>query len=245
MFVALMYHLVDESIADPVSISPRAFAEQMRLLRDEGYHALSAAEAAAIAQGTMAPSPEKTASSRAVFITFDDGYANNVEVALPLLAENGLRATLFVITAAMGQLNRWNPKACYDVRHASSDELRTWLAHGGDIGGHSHEHLCMARLHEEEIRSTLETNKRILTESLACSPLAFAYPYGVFTPAVRQQVAQHYALAFSDSAGVWSPVADCYAINRIGVRPEWSLSEFRRRLEVTALLAARAPASRS
>ena len=233
MFVTLMYHMVDDTIEDAITVSRKTFAEQMQLLQDEGYHALTIQEAIAIAQGKL------TALPRTVLITFDDGYRDNVAHALPILAQHGLRATLFVISAYIGQRNRWNPKACYDTWHLDWAGLRTWLAAGCDIGGHSHEHLCMTRLNEEELRHTVRVNQEVLQSGLGCTLAGFSYPYGTYSAQVKRVVAEAYAIAFSDTAGSWSPTADRYAINRIGVRPEWEIKEFRKRIEVMGKLAAR------
>lgn len=233
MFVTLMYHIVDDAIADAIAVSRAAFAAQMAWLRAEGYHALTVAEAAAIAQGAQAAPP------RAVLITFDDGYVDNVTTALPILAHHELRATLFVISACIGLRNRWNPKACYDAWHLDWAGLRAWLAAGGDIGGHSHEHLCMTRLAADELAAAVRVNKEVLEEGLGRTLVGFSYPYGVYNAAVKEAVRAHYAIAFSDTAGVWPPAADPWAINRIGVRPEWSLEEFGKRVAVMGRLALR------
>jgi len=239
MFVTLMYHLVDDAIDDSIAVPRQAFAAQMQWLQDAGYQALTIAEAAAIAQGAAPPSP------RAVLITFDDGYVDNVTHALPILVQHGLRATLFVISAYIGQRNRWNPKACYDAWHLDWGGLRAWLEAGGDIGGHSHEHLCMTRLDAEELRAAVTVNKALLEDGLGRELVGFSYPYGVYNGAVKRAVQEQYLLAFTDTAGSWSPSADRYAINRIGVRPEWTLQEFGKRVEVMGKLAARGDGTKS
>jgi|CXWL01.1.fsa_nt_gi peptidoglycan/xylan/chitin deacetylase (PgdA/CDA1 family) len=238
MFATLMYHIVDDEIADPIAVSRQAFAEQMDFLKTEGYHTLSLDEACALARG------ERPAVPRSVLITFDDGYHDNVEHALPVLVRSGLTATLFVISAHIGQSNRWNPKACYDTRHLGWDGLRAWLAAGNEIGGHSHEHLCMVRLHETELRAAVRVNKEILEAGLDRALIGFSYPYGRFDERVRRVVAEHYQIAFSDSTGTWWPAADRYAINRIAVRPEWRLGEFAAHVERATALAFRKAAVR-
>jgi len=238
MFVTLMYHLVNDEISDSIAVSRRAFEEQMRCLHDEGYHCLTIDEASAAAQ-SISPAPPCS-----VLITFDDGYADNVEHALPILTRYGLRATLFVISATIGQRNRWNPKACYDTWHLDWKGLRTWLAAGCDSGGHTHEHLCMTRLSEDEVRHTVRVNKEILEHGLGRTLVGFSYPYGMYNALAQRVVAESYSIAFSDTAGVWSPAADRYAINRIGVRPEWGVKEFRKRIELTARLAEQGVARR-
>lgn len=232
MFVTLMYHLVDDTIEDSIALSRRAFGEQMQFLQNEGYRSLTIEEASAIAQNAV-PAPP-----RAVLITFDDGYNDNVTHALPILARHGLCATNFVISAYIGRTNRWNPKACYDAYHLDWAGLRTWLAAGCDIGGHSHEHLCLTRLSEAEVRQAVRTNKELLEGELGRQLVAFSYPYGMYNALAKQIVAEAYAIAFSDTAGTWSPGTDRHAINRIGVRPEWHIQEFARRLAGAARWAA-------
>lgn len=55
---------------------------------------------------------------RSLCITFDDGYANNAEVALPLLSERGLKATFFVATGFIDGGAMWNDLVIESVREA-------------------------------------------------------------------------------------------------------------------------------
>ncbi len=60
---------------------------------------------------------EGTLPSRALAITFDDGYADNAEVALPLLRKHGLPATFFVATGFLdGAGCMWNDRLIESVR---------------------------------------------------------------------------------------------------------------------------------
>ncbi|MDX1412697.1 MAG: polysaccharide deacetylase family protein [Candidatus Promineifilaceae bacterium] len=230
MFVTLMYHLIDGSIRASTAISEKAFDEQISLLRNIGYQFLSLSQAQEIVAGKIEAPPQ------GILITFDDGYADNITAALPVLMRYGVPAALFVISAYVGQSNRWNPKACYDSDHASWDELRIWLNGGCEIGGHSHDHLCMTRLNENEIRHSVQLNKDLLEDKLGIELTAFSYPYGLYNAAIRQIVSESFQLAFSDTAGSWVPWNDRYAINRLGVRPEWSIKEFQKRIDALGYL---------
>jgi peptidoglycan/xylan/chitin deacetylase (PgdA/CDA1 family) len=232
MFVTLGYHLINRAISDKIAISEEAFEDQLRYLQNAGYTTLTLEQAIAIAHG------KKEAAPRSVLLTFDDGYADNAQVALPRLLAYGMCATLFVISAYVGQSNRWNPKACYDVNHMTWHELRLWRESGCDIGGHSHRHLCMTRLTPDELEETVRVNKEQLEEMLHMPMRAFAYPYGMFNSLVRQAVARRYEVAFAVDAGSWEPQQDRYAINRLTVHPKWNLQEFARQLEKHAALAA-------
>ena len=61
--------------------------------------------------------------ARALTITFDDGYADNHDVALPILQENGLTATFFVSTGFMSGGRMWNDTLIEAVRSAKGDSL--------------------------------------------------------------------------------------------------------------------------
>jgi peptidoglycan/xylan/chitin deacetylase (PgdA/CDA1 family) len=164
-------------------------------------------------------------------LTFDDGYADNVHVALPILQAYGMHAILFVISDYVGRSNRWNPKACYDVNHLTWDELHLWHTGGCDLGGHSHAHFCLTRLHTNELQEDVLINKRVLEAKLRIPIRAFAYPYGCFYQAVQEIVRQHYEIAFAVDDGGWNARTQRYAINRLTVSPGWSIEEFARQLD--------------
>jgi peptidoglycan/xylan/chitin deacetylase (PgdA/CDA1 family) len=88
--VILMYHSISRGRPDPwdLCVGPDLFAEQLRLLRDRFQVVSLAALGEALAAGKSL--------SRAVVITFDDGYRDNLLVAKPLLEQAGLPAVVFV-----------------------------------------------------------------------------------------------------------------------------------------------------
>jgi len=225
MFATLVYHLINRTIDDKNAISEEAFENQLRYLHEHGYTVLSLTEAIDILDG------KKQAPPRPVLLTFDDGYVDNLYVAVPFLQAYGMTATLFVISAYVGNTNRWNPKACYDVKHLSWHELRHWLAAGCDIGGHTHTHFCMTRFSASEMEDAVSVNKSILEEHLSIKLRAFSYPYGAYNQLAQETVSQHYELAFAVDNGGMDARANRYALHRLTVSPKWNSEEFARRLE--------------
>lgn len=61
--------------------------------------------------------------ARALSITFDDGYADNAEVAAPILESLGLTATFFVTTGFLQGGCMWNDRVIEAVRSSATDEL--------------------------------------------------------------------------------------------------------------------------
>ncbi len=90
--VILIYHRVTEVPSDPLllCVSPGRFAEQLDVLREQCRPVSLRGLADAVRSGSV---PE-----RGVVITFDDGYADNLLHARPLLEQREMPATVFVTT---------------------------------------------------------------------------------------------------------------------------------------------------
>lgn len=94
--VVLMYHRVSEGHSDPwaLSVAPRHFNEHMRILRQSGELLTLPDLATRVARGDDL--------QRALVVTFDDGYADNVRAALPILQSYQIPATVFIATGYIG-----------------------------------------------------------------------------------------------------------------------------------------------
>ena len=66
---------------------------------------------------------EGTLPARAAAITFDDGYADNCLVALPILQRHGITATFFIATGFLDGGSMWNDRIIAAVRGCSRPEL--------------------------------------------------------------------------------------------------------------------------
>lgn len=64
-----------------------------------------------------------TLPPRSLAITFDDGYADNHAVALPLLRKHGLTATFFIATGFLDGGRMWNDTLIEAVRRTRRDRL--------------------------------------------------------------------------------------------------------------------------
>ncbi len=60
---------------------------------------------------------------RAACVTFDDGYADNAEIALPILQKHGIPATFFVATGFLNGGRMWNDTVIELIRRAPGDIL--------------------------------------------------------------------------------------------------------------------------
>lgn len=64
-----------------------------------------------------------TLPARAACITFDDGYADNHDLALPILVRHGLTATFFIATGFLDGGRMWNDTVVEAVRGCLRDRL--------------------------------------------------------------------------------------------------------------------------
>ena len=225
MFVTLLYHAINRKDTTKAAIPEDMFEAQLSVLCKEGYSVIS------LTQAINNIESKQKASQPAVLLTFDDGFADNVLTALPRLRAFDMSATLFMVSALIGQKYPWNPQANDNIRHLTWNELQLWLEAGCDIGGHTHNHLHMTHLSADEMLDEVLCNKQILEEKLHLRLRAFSYPYGEHNKLARDVVSKHYDLAFSVHRGDWNPAIDRYTINRLEVKPDWTIEEFAQQLE--------------
>jgi peptidoglycan/xylan/chitin deacetylase (PgdA/CDA1 family) len=200
----LGYHSISDERRDGTlrwSVSPGDFDEQMALLRQRGCSPLTVSGYADLLRRKVALPP------RPVLVTFDDGYADLVTTALPILRRYGIAATGYVITSRVG------------VRPSLHwDEIRELRAAGIEIGSHSHTHRPLDCLRADLPRET-GLSRRILEDRLGDAVLSFAYPYGYHSTAVRRAVRQ---AGFTSACAVKNafshPGDDPFAIARVLVQ---------------------------
>jgi peptidoglycan/xylan/chitin deacetylase (PgdA/CDA1 family) len=148
-----------------------AFIWQMFLLRLMGYQGLSMSAAMPYLRG------EK--KGRVAAITFDDGYVDTLENALPVLQKYGFSATCYFISQRTGQYNDWDD-AALNVRKAlmSDDQIRAWSTAGMEVGAHSRTHPRLTNCHERELQDEIVGCKADLEAVIGSSITQFCYPYG-------------------------------------------------------------------
>ncbi len=225
----LTYHRVnDDHPRDRLSVTATAFAAQLDELAAGGHTVLPLEDALGALRGRGA------LPSRAVSITFDDGYADNREVALPLLERHRYSATFFVATAFMGtglRLDRY--RGCCDRdRMLGWDEVRELAARGHTIGGHGRHHRELGRATPPELHEELTGCADDIQRETGTRPRLFCYPRGSESPQVRKATAAAgYAAACTVKPGPNASGVDPFGLFRTEVAGHDELADFRFKLE--------------
>lgn len=97
----LLYHRITEIDFDPqlLCVVPQNFNEHLQILK-HSYNPISLQE---LSRNLL----EGQVPHRAVVITYDDGYADSLYQAKPLLEQHGIPATVFVSTGSIGQFQEF------------------------------------------------------------------------------------------------------------------------------------------
>jgi len=84
-------------------------------------------------------------------LTFDDGYENNLQYALPILERFGFSATVFVIAGRLGQEDNWQHR--FEPRPwmklLGVEGVRELSARGMEVGAHGMMHRTLSRMEAE------------------------------------------------------------------------------------------------
>jgi peptidoglycan/xylan/chitin deacetylase (PgdA/CDA1 family)/glycosyltransferase involved in cell wall biosynthesis len=170
----LMYHgFGDGEKASRFVISRRSFARQMRVLALLRYRPIT------FEQLTQRLRECRLPPRRALVITIDDGYRDNLEVAHPVLARHDFPATLFLVSQKLGIGNDWDGEPPLGERPTLSvEQARQLRAAGHEIGAHTRNHCSLTDADDATQREEIAGCKRELEEALGAPVTTFAYPYG-------------------------------------------------------------------
>jgi peptidoglycan/xylan/chitin deacetylase (PgdA/CDA1 family) len=200
--VVLGYHGVASSrLRDDLSllqVSPSRFRRQLELLLAAGFSFVTLEELARRADGG-APEPGLAA------VTFDDGMRNNHSIALPILSEYGIHATVYVTIGFMGGVSPW-VGAGGDGAMLDEPELRELAAAGWEIGAHTMTHPDMSTLDYDACLGEIVDSRDALERMTGASVRTFAYPFGRYGPAAVAAARDAGMIAaVTTGSGTWRP----------------------------------------
>jgi peptidoglycan/xylan/chitin deacetylase (PgdA/CDA1 family) len=215
-----MYHGVNER-GDFFSVSPSVFERQLRYLRAK-VDIISLAQLLEHLAG-------KPLERDAVALTFDDGYADFRDEAMPILERFKASATVFALAGPVDRKELGNDAPL--LAPAESAALACELV---TLGSHGLTHKKISRMPRAEMLHELKGSR----EALASAGRAlefFAYPKGSYNEEAKRLAKEAgYAAAFSAVATSVPKDVDRYAIPRIQIDRATSISEFKAKLTPAA-----------
>jgi peptidoglycan/xylan/chitin deacetylase (PgdA/CDA1 family) len=219
----LMYHAFGErDEGDRYVVSRRAFARQLALLRLLGYRGIRFEDfVEGLRESRLPP-------RREVVITIDDGYLDNLEIALPLLRRHHFPATVFLVTGRMGGVNDWTADGVLSRRPLLSwAQARQLDAAGVQLGAHTRTHPSLPAQSDEALMAEVAGSRSDLKADLGAPASTFAYPYGELD---ERAVAAVAGAGFDGACTVEPRLAgldeDRLRVPRIEVRSTESLARF-------------------
>ena len=182
--MVLFYHRVADSYPNAWTISRQRFARQINWLESRFELISLAAAQQRIRQGHN--------ERPAVCITFDDGYAENCDFALPLLIRKRIPCTYFVATDYVLHARPFphDLSGGQPLPPNSPDQLRAMARDGIEIGAHTRTHADLETIQDPEVLRDEIVAARDELQVLLGQPIHyFAFPYGQLrqlTPAALQ-----------------------------------------------------------
>lgn len=212
----LMYHSISRYATGRFkrfTVSPSSFADQVAYMQRNDYTSLTVTQFVhACAQGETLP-------ERPVILTFDDGFADFYDEALPVLKRHRFVATVYVTSGFVNGTSRWLRREGETARAMLTwDQLKEVIACGNECGAHSHSHPQLDTLSPQAAKMEIIQSKLLLEHHLGQQVASFAYPFGYYNANVKQQVKEAgYTSACAVRHALSDVTGDPFALARLMV----------------------------
>jgi len=203
----LMYHVTeappDGAPFPELWVAQDRFAEQMQMLEDAGYTAITMRDAEDYWAG------KRRVPRKPVVLTFDDGYRSHVDVARPELEKRGWPGVLYLEVAAMKK------EGAEGISRAGVREL---VDAGWELGAHTMTHPDLTTLDAAALTEEVAGSRKLLRERFGVAIDAFCYPAGKYDDSVIAAVDDAgYASATTVEEGLAGPGDEPFTRHRIRV----------------------------
>jgi peptidoglycan/xylan/chitin deacetylase (PgdA/CDA1 family) len=209
----ICYHCVKDeanSYLRPTKIAD--FENQMHFLSKK-YNPMSLEKMVQCIQDGM------SLPSKAIAVTFDDGYQDNYENAYPILKKYNMPATVFLTTGFIGtgEIPVWE-KGYYTAEKTlmlSWKQVQEMSNDGISFGSHTLTHPFLTRIPRKQVKMEIHQSKDIIEQRIGKPVATFSYPGGDFNSDVKGIVKEAgYSAAVSTIAGYNKPYDDVHALKR-------------------------------
>ena len=230
----LMYHSISQPHSNgahpyfETTTSPRAFAKQMKFLRDNGYRTIRLNEAVKYVESG------EQLSKPSVVLTFDDGFQDFSTHAFPILHKYGFTTTVFLPTEYISDEQRQFNNRDY----LTWTEVRELHRAGVTFGSHTVTHPQLKFLKTGEVEQEVRCSKQTIEDQLGHPVDSFSYPFAfpetdrAFKRKLRNLLAaQGYRNGVSSIIGTFGAGDDEFFLPRLPVNSWDDFRLFRAKLE--------------
>lgn len=213
----LMYHSIATEAGNILRVPKEKFDEQMKWLVDNGYSTITLDEA------YTAVSEKEEIPEKSVVITFDDGYIDNYQNALPILQKYNLTGTVFMIT------DRIDDEA---NGYLTASQLKEMDSSAIKVESHTVDHEDLDSLSFDKQLEELKNSKQTLEELLNKEINFIAYPTGKYNDdTIKAAKEAGYKMCFKMNGGQGTIEDNLYEFPRFFVGED--MDEFKERIEGT------------
>jgi peptidoglycan/xylan/chitin deacetylase (PgdA/CDA1 family) len=204
----MMYHSIAPVDHDPnaLCVSPDRFAQQLAALRAIGLRGVGV--------GELLAARRRGRGRNLVGLTFDDGYADFLTTACPILADHGCTGTVFVLSGRPGGTNAWDPEPQLDL--LTTAQIGEIERLGMEVGSHGRLHQRLTTLDPTELETEIAGSRDELADVLGQAPAGFCYPYGAVDGAVQRAVID---AGYTYACAVKIATPSTFALRRFFVGP--------------------------
>ena len=154
----------------------------MWLMAKLGYRTISMDELADGVESGRLP-------CRRFVVSFDDGYADFYEHALPILERHDFTAIVYLVASRVGEVDRWDEGLGFPLKPLLSwDQIRSMAGRGIEFGSHTCSHARLTTLDDGRLRDEIALSRTMLEEGLQRPVRHFCYPYGAHDAQVIEAV---------------------------------------------------------
>lgn len=211
----LEYHKINDWSDDEYTVKKADFAAQMDELRAQGYETIS------ILDFLRAKKGKQELPKKAIIITADDGYKDNLTDMLPILEERGMKATVFMVTNDIGLPG-----------YLTWDDLKEMQGRNIEIGSHTANHLALTSMPPAEAEDEVKKSKLLMEWNGLKTIFTLSYPNGKYADYMPDMLRRNeYLAAVTGDPGLNTFGTNPYLLQRVNIpRPHLGIWEFRFRL---------------
>ena len=217
-FPILEYHTITDTPdidSKRYNVLPADFNAQLDYLQQNGYNTITIQEFSLARQGKL------TLPDKPIILTFDDGYADNYEVMMPILRSHKMKAVVYVIANELGKPG-----------YLTIKQIQEMQGRGIEIGSHTANHRQLVGLTHKEILHEVRDSKIFLEWSGINSISSLSYPNGAYDDELAEIIKnENYLSAVTGDPGLNDFETNPYLLQRVNIpQPRLGIFEFRLRL---------------